>query len=173
VEAVLVRKDEVIRGLFQAEGSEDPEVSWRAAMTLELVFLRLEKGDGAPQTGLEIKSKIVTLNLKIGTRPMAGDVKEGSAAEEGGLEKGDLILKVNGVAFEGEDGTAQLTEIFNDQVEGAELVIKYSRHGEDGRSEGEATLVLGKPQLMPRDLSSHRQEFNNWKTQQRVAAKEE
>lgn len=173
VVTALVQKDEMIRGLLQAEESEDPEVSWRATTTLERVFLRLEKGYGAPQTGMTIKSKIVTLNLKIGTRPMVGEVKEGSAAEVGGLEKGDLILTVNGVAFEGEDGTAQLMGILNDQNEGAELVIKYSRRGDEGRSEGDATLVLGKPQPMPRDLSSHRQEFNNWKKRQRQAVKEE
>jgi len=173
VESSLTRKDEIIRKLLQAEKNSNPEISRRAATALEHIFLRHERGYGAPQTGLVIKSKIVTIRSKLGTRPLVAGVEKGSPAEKSGLKKGDLILSVNGIGFEGEDGTAQLTKVINGQVAEASMLIRYSRRIDKVREEGEVTLTLAKPKPMPSSFSDELGEFNQWKQEQEAAGHKE
>lgn len=163
VRAASGDQDGILELLVEAESHEDPEVSQRASVALEKVFLRYEKGYGAPECGLVVKSKLVSIKMKLGTRPLVDKVEEGSASDASGIKKGDLILSVNGVKFDGEDGVEQLSALLKSQTGGAQLVIRYSRKGEKGREEFETTLKLAEGKPMPESLEEDRPEFEIWR----------
>gem|GEM_PF-2970933 len=164
VNASLLKEDEIIGRLLANEMSEDPEVSSRVKGTLMKIFLRLEKGFGAPQTGLVVKSKLTTYRNKLGTRPLVDVVKEGTAAMESGLQKGDLILSVNGLFLDQEDAVGQLNELLQRQESGAHLKICYARKIADERKEFETILILGDGKSVPQNKNEFQQEFNSWKS---------
>ena len=166
VRAAASDQDRILKLLMEAERHRDPEISRRASASLEKVFLRYEKGYGAPECGLVVKSKLVSIKMKLGTRPLVDKVEEGSASESSGIKKGDLILSVNGVTFDGEDGVEQLSSLLKSQTGGAKLVIRYSRKGEKGREEFETTLKLAEGKPMPEKLDEDRPEFEIWKRAQ-------
>ena len=171
VRAAAGDQDGILKLLLQTESHEDPEISQRAKATLEKVFLRFEKGYGAPECGLVVKSKLVSIKMKLGTRPLVDKVEKGSASEASGIKKGDLILSVNGVNFDGEDGVEQLSSLLKSQAGGAKLVIRYSRKGEKGREEFETTLKLAEGKAMPESLENDRPEFEIWRLAQIVRLK--
>jgi len=166
VRAAAGDQERILEMLFRAESQEDPEISRRAAITLEKIFLRFEKGYGAPECGLVVKSKLVSIKMKLATRPLVDKVEEGSVSEVSGIKKGDLILSVNGVSFDGEDGVEQLSSLLKSQTGGAKLVIRYSRKGEIGREEFETTLKLAEGKAVPESLEDDRPEFQIWRRAQ-------
>lgn len=172
VEATLKTRDEVIDRLLVAEGNEDPEIARRASGVLEQIYLRLEKGFGAPQTGLILKSKIVTLKKKLATRALVAGVEEGTAAAESALKKGDIILSVNGILCDGEDGAAKLMELLHKQTSDTQLVIRYARRSKNGSEEAETNLVLGTGKPIPKNFDEHRLDFDFWKSKEIARGKE-
>ena len=172
VEATLETRDEVIDCLLVAEENIDPEIARRASGVLEQIFLRLEKGIGAPQTGLILKSKIVTLNKKLATRALVAGVEEGTAAAGSTLKKGDIILSVDGVLCDGEDGAAKLMEVLHKQTSDTQLLIRYARHSKNGSEEAETNLVLGTGKPIPKNFDGHRLDFDFWKSKEIARGKE-
>ncbi|MGB0992631.1 MAG: PDZ domain-containing protein [Akkermansiaceae bacterium] len=136
--------DAVILALLRAEKHTDPEIRARASTTLQYVFLRLEIGKGAPEHGLTFKSKLVTVQKKIRTRPMIDTIKKGSASSKSDLEKGDIILSINDQPFNGEDGTKLLLTFLNKQPEGAELKVAFARKVDGKKVIKKTTFHLGK-----------------------------
>ncbi|MCP4849466.1 MAG: PDZ domain-containing protein [Verrucomicrobiaceae bacterium] len=71
------------------------------------------------------------------------EVQPDTAADKAGLEKGDVIFKINGREI---GSPAQLAQLVSGSIPGDEVKIRF-RRGEDER---EATAVLGSRRLAPR-----------------------
>lgn len=166
VAASLKSRDEVINRLLEAEGSNDPEISHRAHSALHLVFLRLEKGRGAPDPGFVIKSKLINIDGKLATRPLVDDIREESQATKSGLQKGDLILAVEGQAFDGEDASSDLKAFLRQQTGGVRLKVEYSRKGEVGWANHETFLELGRDRTLSVMPGKNPEGFEAWKARE-------
>ena len=143
-----------IDALLAAESHTDPEIQMRATLTMWLIYLRIEAGKGAPKHGISFKSKLMSIQKKLRVCPMVADIENGSVAGKSNLQKGDIILGINGTRFDGEDGTTELTKFLNQQREGSVLSIEFYRKTDGGRETSTTTFTLGeasKVEILPHD----------------------
>jgi predicted metalloprotease with PDZ domain len=155
----------VLEALFKAEKSVDPEVRHRSKLTLRLSFLRVEMGRGAPKHGLTFKSKVLTINKKLRTRPMIAEVEAGGVAAETGVAPDDLVMSVNGVTFLDEDSVGQLRSYLNSRKPGSMIEMILERKVEGRETEVQASFRLPGSEKVEMEMSDDEEaDFQRWRS---------